>query len=413
LKVISHSSAFAFKGKEIDPREAARRLGVEAVLEGSVQRSGDRARVDVRLVSARDGRVLWAGEALDHDLKDIFTLQDEITRNVAASLRPASREKQSAAAAKRYTDSAEAYQAYLRGRFHWYRRSIPDLNKAIEHFKQATRIDPRYALPYAGLAETYAVMESNAAVPPGTAAPLAREYARKAIELDGALASAYAALGLVKSCEWKWEEGEQLFREALSHDPTYSPALHWRAANLLTMCRFKEAEAELKHAQELDPLSLPIAISLWETYYYSRQTDRCFDQAETLIELFPDHKGMYWRLALSYMQRGLYDEALNALSKSNDDGWVLAVVLAFSGHRDEARGLIEEMAASWKGRNDPFLIAALYSALGESETAFSWLEKAHASRQANLCSLKVEPVFDPLRSDPRFQEMLSRLGLAD
>jgi TolB-like protein/DNA-binding winged helix-turn-helix (wHTH) protein/Flp pilus assembly protein TadD len=414
LKIVSRGATFAFKGEKVDPQEVGRRLGVAALLEGSVQMSGERVRVDVRLVRTHDGQVLWAGNSYDRSLGDIFVIQDEIRSSVAGSLSLALRgEGDWPGRKKRQTSSVEAHQAYLKGRYHWYKRSGENLHQAIEQFEQAILKDPEFALAYAGLAETYAVMESNSIVPPGTATPKARLYANKALELDNTLASAYAALGLAENCEWKWQESVQMFKQALQLNPNCVTALHWQATTLMTLGRFEEAEIELKQAQELDLLSLPIAISLWENYFYSRQIDRCLAQAETMIALFPDNKAMYWRLGLSYMQKGMYEEALDAVSKSNDTGGMRALVLAFAGRRGEARQWVERIVASSKNPNDPFFIAVLYSALGEKEEAFSWLEKSHASRQANLVSLNIDPVFDPLRSDPRFDRLIQRVGLAD
>jgi TolB-like protein/DNA-binding winged helix-turn-helix (wHTH) protein/cytochrome c-type biogenesis protein CcmH/NrfG len=413
LKIVSRGSAFAFKGEKVDPQEVGRRLGVAAVLEGSVQKSGERIRVDVRLVSTHDGQVLWAGNSYDRSLEEIFVVQDEIRRSVAGSLSLALRGAGDPLGRKRQTSSVEAHQAYLKGRYHWYKRTGENLHQAIEQFEQAILKDPEFALAYAGLAETYAVMESNSIVPPGTATPKARLYANKALELDNTLASAYAALGLAENCEWKWQESVQMFKQALQLNPNCVTALHWQATTLMALGRFDDAEIELKQAQELDLLSLPIAISLWENYFYSRQIDRCLAQAETMIALFPDNKAMYWRLGLSYMQKGMYEQALDAVSKSNDTGGMRALVLAFAGRRGEARQWVERIVASSKNTNDPFFIAVLYSALGEKEEAFSWLEKSHASRQANLVSLNIDPVFDPLRSDPRFDRLIQRVGLAD
>ncbi len=414
LKVISRGSVFAFKGKETDPREVGRRLNVAALLEGSVYKRGERVRVEVRLVNTEDGRVLWASDTYDRTLGDIFTIQDEIARGVTSGLRLKLSDAGAPAAAKRYTNNHEAYEAYLKGRYYWNRRTGADLLKAIEQFQLAIARDPQYALAYAGLAETYAVQETNAAVPPRTAAPKAEASATKALALDDTLAGAYAALGLMKSfSDWNWPEGERMFQQALAREPGYATAHHWYANSLLARGRFEQAEAELKRAQELDPLSLPIANSLGETYYYARQNDRCIAQAKAILELDPHSGYVYRLLSWAYRQKGMYQEAEAALPRQGDVAYDRALIYAAAGRREEARKLTDEVRQSASATNSPFAIAVLYAALGDKQAAFAWLEQAYNAHQSDLVSLKVEPSFDPLRSDPRFADLLKRVGLAE
>ncbi len=414
LKVISRGSVFAFKGKETDPREVGRRLNVAAILEGSVYKSGERVRVEVRLVSTEDGRVLWASDTYDRTLGDIFIIEDEITRGVAAGLTPKLNGAVAPAAAKRFTNNREAYEAYLKGRYHWNRRTDADLLQAIAQFQLAIARDPQYALAYAGLAETYAVQEANAIVPPRTAAPKAEASATKALELDDTLSGAYAVLGLMKSfSDWNWSEGERMFQQALARDPGYATAHHWYANSLLARGRFEQAEAELQRAQELDPLSLPIANSLGETYYYARQNDRCIAQAKVMLELDP-HNGYAPRLlSRAYKQKGMYQEAEAALPQQGDIAYDRALIYAAAGRREEARKLTDEVRQSAVATNSPSAIAVLYAALGDKQAAFAWLEQAYNTHQSDLVSIKVDPAFDPLRSDPRFADLLKRVGLSE
>lgn len=409
LKVISRNSVFKFKDQDTDPHEVGQRLGVDVLLEGSVSQSGGKVRVESRLVSMRDGSVLWA-ESYNGALGSILDTQDEIARGVAAGLRLQLGATDKQQLAKRYTENAEAYRAYLKARHLWNQRTSEALRKALEQFEQAISLDQNFALAYVGLAETYAVMETNSLVAPRTAAPKAKEYAHKALALDDSLAGAHAALGLIASfSDWNWAEGDRYFKKALALNPSYATAHQWYANSLLAQGKFEQAEGELKRALEIDPLSVSIANSLAETYYYGRQYDRCLAQAEKVRELYPAYTFYFGRC---HWQQGRYDEAVTEFQKAGTSEEDLAVVRAMAaGRLDEARRLITEEAKGPQGTNNPYFIATQYAAAGDKESAFAWLEKAYAAHQADLVSIKIEPLLDPIRSDPRFADLLRRVGL--
>jgi TolB-like protein/DNA-binding winged helix-turn-helix (wHTH) protein/Flp pilus assembly protein TadD len=410
LKVISRNSVFKFRDKDADPHEVGQRLGVEALLEGSVSQSGGKVRVESRLVSVRDGSVLWANESYNSALGNFLDTQDEITHGVVAGLRLQLGATDTQQLAKHYTENGAAYRAYLKGRYLWNQRTPDAMHKAVEQFEQAIRLDQNFALAYAGLAETYAVMEINSFVAPRTAAPKGKEFAQKALALDGSLAGAEAALGLLASLsDWNWAEGDRHFQKALALNPGYATAHSWYANSLLAQGKFAQAESELKRALDLDPLSVGISSGLAEVYYYERQYDRCLAQAGEIRELHPAYE-LY--LGRCHWQQGRYTEAITEFQK---DGWSeadLSVARALAaGRPTEARRFIAAVAKGQRGTNNPYSIAGQYAAAGDKESAFAWLEKAYAAHQADLVSIKIEPAFDPIRCDPRFADLLRRLGL--
>ena len=409
LKVISRNSVFKFKDKAADPQAVGQQLGVDVLLEGSVSQSAGKVRVESRLVSMRDGSVLWA-ESYNSALGNILDTQDEIAHGVVAGLRLQLGATDKQLLAKRYTENAEAYRAYLKGRHLWNQRTPEAMRKAVAQFELAISLDQNFALAYAGMAETYAVMEINSFVAPRTAAPRGKEYAQKALALDGSLAGAEAALGLLASLsDWNWAEGDRHFQKALALNPGYATAHSWYANSLLAQGKFEQTESELKRALDLDPLSVAISSSLAETYYYERQYDRCLAQAGEIRELYPAYELYFGRC---HWQQGRYDEAITEFQK---DGWSeadLTVARALAaGRPTEARRLIAKVAKGPRGTNNPYSIAGQYAAAGDKESAFAWLEKAYAAHQADLVSIKIEPAFDPLRSDPRFADLLRRVGL--
>lgn len=405
LKVIARNSSFAFKGREVDVREIGQRLGVDSVLEGSLRRDAETVRVTVRLINTSDGRILWTGDTT-RPLKDIIAVQDEIGCSVAESLKTVLCRDPNY---KSGTKNLAAYDAYLKGR---EQRVKYDLKKAEDFYRQAVNADPNYALAWAGLAETYAVMEANSVVPPRTVAGRARECAFKAIGLDSSLASPLAVLGLMASfSDRDWAAGERYFQQALAVNPNYSTAHAWYANTLLAQGKFAEAEAEYFRAHELDPLNPGFLNNLAETYHYWRQSDRCLAQAAKALELNPGNEWARFNQAKCYLQAGRYEEALqvplpDSYKHLNDFG-----VYAVSGRLSEARALLPDVFKQYR-QTSPYIVAICYALLGEKDTAFQWLQKAADQQQSDLASIKIEPSFDVLRNDPRFAELLRRVGLA-
>jgi TolB-like protein/DNA-binding winged helix-turn-helix (wHTH) protein/Flp pilus assembly protein TadD len=417
LKVISRSSAFAFKGRAIDLQEVASRLDVGAVLEGSIHRSGDRVRVEVRLVSAENGRVIWASDTYDRSLQDIFILQDDITRGVITgmSLRLGAEGEPRLA---KQTSSPEAYEAYLKGRYYWNKRTAEGLKRAIEHFERATRLDHGYALAYCGLADCYNLGVWYIPIPASEAVPKLREAAAKAIELDDQLAEAHIAMSNVHSFEWRWREAEESQRRAIELNPGYATAHHWYALNLALLGRFDVAIAEIKRARELDPLSLVINTDLGWILYLSRRYDEAIEQYRKALELDPQFSLAHFDLALAYSQKGMHEEAAAEMLRASDRGsdylGGLGYVYARAGRRDEALKALEQLKQlSKRVYAPPYHFAWIYTGLGEKDRALAMLEKVYEEHTQHVVDLKVHPMFDDLRPDPRYQDLLRRIALPD
>lgn len=419
LKVISRSSVFTFKDRDVSPHEIGQTLGVEAMLEGSVRKSGDTIRVEVRLVSTKDGGIIWASGAYDHALKDILAVQDEIACNVAAGLRLRSCEDKKPQTSKRYTENIEAYQAYLKGRYYWNKRTGDGIKKAIEHFQQAIAIDPNYALAYAGLAEGYSLGVWFVPFEPGEAIEKTQAAAVRAIEIDDSIAEAHAALASAYAIAWNWHGVEKELTRTLEINPGTARAYHHYALFLNYMKRPDEAIAKIKQARDLDPLSLAINSDVGLVYYYARRYDEAIAAYGQALELDPNFAMTHRDLAQAYWQKGMYNEALAEvetaikLSERNPDYvTLLGLVCASAGRKSEAQKLLHEIDRMAERRYvPPSLKAVLYAALGRKDEAFVWLERAYESRSTHLVNLPVDPTFDPLRSDPRFDDLLRRMGL--
>jgi TolB-like protein/DNA-binding winged helix-turn-helix (wHTH) protein/cytochrome c-type biogenesis protein CcmH/NrfG len=413
LRVISHNSTFAFKNKEATPREVADRLGVTNLIEGSVRRDGDTIRVETRLVNAASGEVIWSG-SYERQLEDIITMQDGIACSVASELQ-ANLCGQKDRVSSRYAQNIKAYRAYMKGRFYWYQRGDEPLKKAIASFEEALQHDPDYALAYAGLAETYVVQEANSMVPPGTALPKVAANAEKALRLDPNLPGAYAALGLSHQFSYNFAEAERMLQRAVEANPNYATAWQWRAHGLRVQGKYTEAEAAIKRAQELDPLSVIINQTLGEIYYSMRQPERVLAQAEHLFRIAPDNPNGFELLVEGHTMLGHYDEALAAAEKNHVFNVRIfkIFILAEAGRREEARRLLAEEEKSERAITNPYRIGIAYALLGNKDQAFVWLEKAYTARQASIYYLKCEPRLDSLRSDPRYADLLKRMNLAD
>ena len=404
LKVIARNSAFAFKGKELDVREIGRRLNVNTVLEGSVRRTADIMHVTVRLVSTTDGRILWTGDTL-RPLKDFALLQDEISCSIAASLKTVLCGAPNHHAG---TQNLAAYEAYLKGR---EQRLKGAPLKAEPFYQQAVAADPNYALAWAGLAEAYTVMEVNSLVPPRSVAQKAKEAAVKAIALDAALAAPYAALGLLAAfSDRDWTASERYFQQALANNPNYAIAHAWFANTLMAQGKFAEAEAAYLRARELDPLNPGFLNNLAETYHYWRQADRCLAHAAKALELDPSNEWARFNQAKCYTQAGRYEEALRVPLANTYKNLTHSTIFALSGRQTEARKLMPLVLKDY-GQTSPYVVAIAYALLEDKEAAFAWLKKAADQQQADLVSLKIEAAFDGLRNDPRYAELLRRVGL--
>jgi TolB-like protein len=420
LVVRPTSSVLRYVDDMRDALRAGRELSVDCLLDGHVQRVDKRIRVTVRLLSAHDGAPLWA-EKFDEEFTDIFAVQDAITERVmnALTLRLSALEQQRLE--KCSTSNTAAYQAYLKGRYFWNKRTEKEIKKAAEHFEQALELDPGFALAWVGLAETYVLYSAYCVTPPREAYPRAEAAVLKALELDSQLAEARATLGLIKyEYYWDWAGAERELERALKLKPHNATIHHWYAGLLIAQGRFAEGLREIKRAQELDPLSLIIHAMTGWYYYYARQYDLALQEVTKALEIDHNFGLGYVLLALVHEGLGWTSAALEAartgvelLDSSSLSLWALIQVLNAAHRRAEARewlgrlvGLAEKQYAS------PYERALIYLSQGEHEMAFAWLEKALEQRDPWVICLKVEPRLDPLRADARFARLLERVGLS-
>jgi len=417
LKVISHGSAFAFKGKEIDPREVREKMGVGALLEGSVLKTGDRVRVNVRLVDAENGRVLWASNTYDRPVGDIFTIQDEIAHNTAAGLRLQLNGEDQKRLAKRYTDNIEAYDELLRGWYFWSQRTPSGLKKAIESYRRAGEIDARCALAYAGLAGSYAMGIWYIPLEPREAMSNARAAAIKAVEIDPNLLEAHLAMAAVLSYDWDWSGAQREMETARGLDPNFSD-YGYAYTLLLSAGKPDEAVRWIRRSEELDPLSPLVGANVGQILYYARRYDEAIEQGRKTIDLDPNYAMAHAYLGQAYIQKRMYREAVEELQKAiilaEQNPEVIAVLgyaYAAAGDRQQAEKVIAELTELSKRRYVPsYSVAEIYAELGRKDEAFAWLEKAYRERAPGFVDLQVEPTLDSLRSDPRYIDLLRRVG---
>jgi TolB-like protein/DNA-binding winged helix-turn-helix (wHTH) protein len=396
-----------------DPLAAGRELGVDSVLEGTIQRAGDRVRVNVQLISVRESRPLWAAK-FDERFTDIFTVQDSISAQVAEALTLKLTGEEQKLLAKRYTDNVEAYQSYLRGRYFLNKRNEEGLRKGIGYFTEAIEKEPAYALAYAGLADAYSVLGFYQF---GTLAPeesfqRAKAAAMKALELDETLAEAHASLALARMDVDHDEAGaEREYRRAIELNPNYATAHHWYSDFLAMMDRQAEAMTEIKRALELDPLSLVINATLGERLFYARQYKEAESQLRKTLEMDESFGPAHYLLGLTYEQLGMYEESIAELNRARElsggSPWMVAALghsLAMAGRRAEAQQMLVELKQLATRRHvSPYDIATIYTGLGEKTQAFEWLQKMYKPQTRRL--LKADPRMDSLRQDPRFQEL--------
>lgn len=419
LKVISHGSVSRFKRDEADPREVGRQLGVASILEGSVRRDGERVRVTVRLVRTEDGSVLWAGETYDRSSNNLSTLPDEIAGELASQLQATlpGREHSSLA---RHSSDPDAYQLYLKGRFFWNKRTQEGIAKSIQYFNQAIERDPKYAMAYAGLADSYVLQSLWGNTSSRESNPKARDAAEKALVLDETLSEPHAALGLMKEqFDWDWIGAEREYQRALKLNPNYATAHQWYGEFLVFMGRTEDSLKALRRAKELDPLSAIINTEVGYPYFCARQYDAAIVEFQKALELEPNFAPALNYLARSYELKGMVEEAMVTFQKAveNSGGSPLmkarlGSAYAGIGKTGEARRILRELEEETKTRYvPPCVIAALYVRLGDKEQAFVWLERAYQERDVLLMTLSIEPHLDPLRSDVRFQDLVRRVGL--
>jgi serine/threonine-protein kinase len=419
LQVASRTSVFALKNLREDVRTLGARLNVSAVLDGTVRKSGNRLRITVQLSSVADARTLWS-ERYDREMSDVFAIQDEIAGTIVRTLRATLLGDLGDPTPVRYTANVRAYSLYLKGRFWWNRRTQAAIKEGIRYFEQAIVEDPGYALAYSGLADSYALDLDYRGAPVFEGMERAKAEARKAIELDESLAEAHTSLGWVTFIyDWDWPGAEREFRRAIELNPRYPVARQWYSWFLAAMGRFDEALTQGRTAIDLDPASVSIRRSMGWLQYYARQYDGALDNLRRALALNPTAEETHRLLGLVYLQQGLYDEATasfkEALSNSENDALAFAGlghVAARRGREDEAQAVLQELHSRARTRYvSPVAQAGLYVTLGELDRAFEWLEKAYQERRGWLAYLKIEPMLDGLRADPRFHRFMERMRL--
>lgn len=416
LKVRPTSAVLKFSDSIHDPLLIGQELSVDALLDGVYQRVGEQIRVSVQLVSVTNGLTLWATK-FDENFTNIFAIQDSISEQVVRSLSLQLTGDEQKQLAKNYTDNAEAFQLYIKGRYFWNQRTIEGVKKGLEYAQQAIALDPTYAPAYIGLADSYNLLGAQHSVlPPRESFPKARAAALRALEIDERMAEAYASLAFINCClEWDWPTAEQNYLKAIALKPNYPTARHWYGELLITAGRFDEGVTQLRMAQELDPLSLAINVDLAAAFYFAREYDRSENQLDNLLDLNSGFIRARVMLAKVYEQKGEYSRAIELLKNvsAEDSATVsaLAHTLAIAGESREANELLDDLQHSRKRYYvSAGTIATIQIALGEKERAFEWLEKAFENRDIDLIWLKVNPVFDPLRSDPRLTKLLERVS---
>ncbi|WP_051189413.1 tetratricopeptide repeat protein [Daejeonella oryzae] len=418
LKVAGRTSSFQFKGKNMDLREVGEKLGVSTVLEGSIRRQGNRLRIITQLINVEDGFHIWS-ERYDREMEDIFAIQDEIAFAITEKLKVTLLENDRELITKTHTQNTEAYHLYLQGRYFWNRRNEEGLKAASRFFEKALQKDPDYALAWAGLADTYSLMGEYTNISRRELFPKQMDAVNRALKIDPNLGEAHISMATsLMLNDWDWENSEKEFKIGIKMSPNYATGHHWYAEWLLFTGNFNEAIREISIAVELDPVSQGILKDKGICYYYNRQYDEAIDIAMQTIDLDPDFAPVHRLLSLSYQAKGLFEKAI-----SENECWgeltgnkvktdvALASIYAAAGKKEEARKIIQNLTDVDLSGNDYRGMAVVYAALAESEKAFEWLEKSWEMHEESLCSLKVDPKFDALRNDPRFDVLLKKIGL--
>jgi len=417
LRVMARGTVFRYKGKENDPQKVGRDLRVRAVLSGRLAERGNTVVVQAELIDVGNGSRLWGGQ-YSRKMADVFALQEDLSTEISERLRLRLSGEEKHRLTKRYTENAEAYQLYLKGRYFWNKGSEDGAKKGIEYFQQAIEKDPNYAPAYAGMAEAYNQLAAFSWAPPREVVPKAKAAALKALEIDGDVADAHAALGYSSIIyDYDWPAAKKHYERALALNPS---ATQWSYSFYFsTLGQSDEALAEDKRALDLDPLSLLTNFRKGRDLYMARRFDEAIVQFKKMLEMDPNAPLAHYHLGLAYAEKGMYREAASELEnyavltrRSPLSLAFLGNVLARSGERSRAFQLLAELkAGSSQKYVYPVGFARIYAGLGDKEQAFAWLEKGYEERAAPLFYIKVDPIWDPLRSDPRFNDLLRRIGL--
>lgn len=426
LKVISHTSVMQYKGTHEPLPQIARELNVDAVVEGAVQLSGNHVRITAELVDGRSDQHIWA-DNYDRDLSDVLLLQSDVARDIAKQidlrLTP---QQQQRLANDAHPVNPDAYQAYLLGRYYWNKRTADGLAQAGQYFQQAIQKDPNYAPAYSGLSDYFAFLTligGPEILPPRQAMIQAKAAAVKAVQLDDSSSEAHASMGhILHNYDWDFEGAEREFKRAIELNPNYAIAHHWYAHLLMQIGRTDESLAQARLAAELDPLSPFINQGLARQYYLSRQYDKAVGQCQVVLQMDPAYLPARTQLALAYEQKGMLPEAVSTMEQARKLAGektdlpmvhaLLAHAYALAGRKADAESELNVLTAIGQKRYvPPSYLAIVYLALGDKDRAFEYLNKSYQDRSEQLLYLGVEPLVDPLRSDPRFDVLLEQVGL--
>lgn len=418
LAVIARTSVMYYKSTPKRADQIGRELGVDYILEGSVRREARRVRITAQLVQVSDQSQLWS-ETYERDAGNVFAIQGDVAQRVAGSLALELLPGRKAALGRAPTRNEAAYDAYLQGRYYWNKRTEEGFTRGIAYFQQAVRDDPDFAPGHAGLADAYNLLANYGTLPPKDSIPRAKEAARTALEIDPALAEAHASLGWARLVyDRDWKGAETSFRQAIELDPAYPSAHQWYAYLLRALGRHAEALAEARRAEDLDPLSIILHAIIGWHYYLARDYDRAIEECRKTIELEPGFSRVHTYLGRAYLQKGRPEEAIAELTRARalfGDNPArdaeLAHAYAVAGRTQAAHKTLQELIELSKHRYvEADLVARIYMGLGERDLAFRWLERAYDEHAVHLVLLKVDPALDPLRDDPRFADLLRRVG---
>ncbi len=419
LRVMAQGTVFRFKGRESDPQNVGRELEVRAVLAGRVMQRGDSVLIRTELIDVGTGAQLW-GAQYNRKFGDIFAIQEEISGEIVKQLQPRLTREEKKRLVKRQTNNAESYQLYLKGRHHWNQWTKQGFDQGIEYFHRAIEKDPNYALAYAGLADSYVLLGWNSLLPPKEAFRKGKDAAMKALQLDKDLAEAHTSLAAVAWLyDWYWLEAQTEFKRSLDLAPTYPNVNHWFGEYLSTMGRFEEAITQIEHARELDPLSLIINVAGGWILYHARQYDQAIEQLKRTLELDPNYPVTRWILGLVYRKLGRYEEAIvegeKAAALSGGSPLIraaLAQTYSMAGMRKEALEILASLTTlAAQEYVAPYFFAGIYIGLLEKDRALEYLERAYEESSHWLLYLHIDPSMDALRGDPRFENLVRRVGL--
>jgi TolB-like protein/Tfp pilus assembly protein PilF len=420
LSVMSRNTVFRYKGQSTDAQKLGHDMGVKAILTGRLIQTGDQLMISVSLEDVRESRQIW-GEQYNRKLSNLVWVQQEIAADIYGRLRPKLAGEERKLLAKRPTENVEAYQLYLQGLFYWNKWTEADFKKAADYFTQAVQKDSRYALSYAGLADTYSLLGDAGYLPPSEAWPKAKAAAMQALEIDDTLAEAHTSLALVKEhFEWDWSGAETEFRRAIELNPNSATAHHWYGDYLANMGRPEQGLRETKKAQELDPLSLIINTTLGWQLYLAHRSDQGIEQLRKVLDIDAKFTPARRMLEEVYAQSGRQKEAVEerekvvSLSGSPELAASIAEDFSKSGYKGVQQSWLDGLTEISKhGYVSSYSIAEGYMRLGQKNKAFEWLEKAYQEHDSGLVSIAVEPMFDPVRSDPRFKDIVRRMKLSN